>query len=276
MVDRLFWRAGFGPTAADRATWTGKPVSEAGRLAALVAGRDSAGPPGTRDGKALDPTGDDTDLVLSWVDRMVRSHEPVRRAHGRSSGTATSPTRATSVSPPQLLLKQNDLFRSATPTSAPTRTRRSATSPTRSTVDPSMLRYLTGEYNVKGAPNENYARELMELFGLGVARRERQAELQRERRAPARQGVLRLADRRRDPDAPKSYFTPDRWYNGPKIVFGKFGNYKQNEAVDLVLAHPAHAPFLVTKLWSEFVATPPDAATLGDLVATYTGSGRRS
>ena len=29
MVDRLFWRAGFGPSAQDRATWTGKPVSEA-------------------------------------------------------------------------------------------------------------------------------------------------------------------------------------------------------------------------------------------------------
>ena len=29
MVDRLFWRAGFGPTDKDRATWTGKPVSEA-------------------------------------------------------------------------------------------------------------------------------------------------------------------------------------------------------------------------------------------------------
>ena len=75
MVDRLFWRAGFGPSAQDRATWTGKPVSEA--VAWLLSAPASvAGSPGTRDGKALDPTGDDTDLVLGWVDRMVRGTNP--------------------------------------------------------------------------------------------------------------------------------------------------------------------------------------------------------
>ncbi len=40
-----------------------------------------------------------------------------------------------------------------------------------------------------------------------------------------------------------------------------------------MLAHPAHAAYLVTKLWNEFVATPPDAATVQALAATYTGGG---
>ena len=270
MVDRLFWRAGFGPTAADRAAWTGKPVADAVASLLKTPGGIS-GSPGTRDGKALDPTGDDTDLVLSWVDRMVRGTNPfVERLsffwHRHFANSRDS------VSPPQLLLKQNDLFRKYADL---------ATTPTASfrdmaydvTVDPSMLRFLTGEYNVKGAPNENYARELMELFGLGVtdaAGKPNYAEEDVKQLAKALSG-WQIDDK--DPDKATSYFTPDRWYNGPKIVFGKFGNYKQNDAVDLVLAHASHAPFFVTKLWSEFVSTPPDAATLAKLTAAYTSSG---
>ena len=72
MVDRLFWRAGFGPSAGDRAAWTGKPLDDAvDSLLDTPQGALVGGDP-TRDGKPLDPTGDDTDLVLSWVDRMVR------------------------------------------------------------------------------------------------------------------------------------------------------------------------------------------------------------
>ena len=57
-----------------------------------------------------------------------------------------------------------------------------------------MLRYLNGESNVKGGPNENYGREFMELFTLGVdARHHGREELQRERRRAAREVVHRLA-----------------------------------------------------------------------------------
>ena len=270
MVDRLFWRAGFGPTAADRAAWTGKPVADAvAWLLTTPAG--VSGSPGTRDGKALDPTGDDTDLVLTWIDRMVRCTNPfVERMsffwhrHFANSRDA--------VSPPQLLLKQNDLFRKYADFAAkPDASFRDLAYDV--TVDPSMLRFLTGEYNVKGAPNENYARELMELFGLGIldaAGKKNYAEEDVKQLAKALSG-WQIDDK--DPDKASSYFTPDRWYNGPKIVFGKFGNYKQNDAVDLVLAHAAHAPFLLTKLWGEFIATPPDSATLGKLVSAYTSGG---
>ena len=76
MVDRLFWRAGFGPTAADRAAWIGKPLTDAVDSLLNTPQAALAGPDPTRDGKPLDPTGDDTDLVLSWVDRMVRTNNP--------------------------------------------------------------------------------------------------------------------------------------------------------------------------------------------------------
>src|SRR5437016_5422185 len=77
MVDRLFWRAGFGPSATDRATWTGKTLEDA--VDSLLNTPQGAliGPEPANDGKALDPTGDDTDLVLAWVDRMVRTPNPL-------------------------------------------------------------------------------------------------------------------------------------------------------------------------------------------------------
>ena len=272
MVDRLFWRAGFGPTAADRNAWTGKPVADA--VASLLSAPGGlSGSPGTRDTKPLDPTGDDTDLVLSWVDQMVRSTNPfVERLtffwHRHWANSRQS------VSPPQLLLTQNALLRKYSDFAA---------SPDASfqnfaydmTVDPSMLRYLTGEYNVKGAPNENYARELMELFGLGAKSADgspNYSENDVRQLAKAFSG-WQIDDAK--PDAVKSYFNQDRWYNGPKIVFGKFGNYKQNEAVDLILAHPAHARYLVLKLWHEFIVPEPDAPTLDKLVATYTSGGMK-
>ena len=177
-----------------------------------------------------------------------------------------------SVSPPQRLRRQNGVFRRYAEFSAnPGASFRDLAY--EMTVDPAMLRFLTGEYNVKGAPNENYARELMELFGLGVldaSGKPTYSENDVRQLAKAFSG-WQINDS--NPDDAKSYFTPDRWYNGPKIVFGKFGNYKQNEAVDLVLAHPAPARFIVEKIWGEFIVPPPYAATLQALVSTYTGSG---
>ena len=265
MVDRLFWRAGFGPSAEDRATWTGKPVSEAVACAAVGARPASAGPPGTRDGKALDPTGDDTDLVLSWVDRMVRSTQPVRRAHGRSSGTATSPTRATRSRRPQLLLKQNDLFRRYSDFGAnPGASFRDLAYEV--TVDPSMLRYLTGEYNVKGAPNENYAPRADGAVRARRARRERQADLQRERRAPARQGVLRLADQRHQPGRREELLhARTAGTTARRSSSASSATTSRTTPSTWCSSHPrARAATWSRKLWSEFVAAPPDAATLQD------------
>jgi len=270
MVDRLFWRAGFGPTPEDRAIWSGKPVSDAVN-SLLTAPADLVGPAPARDGKALDPTGDDTDLVLSWIDRMVRTRNPLTERltllwHGHWANSRDE------VSPPQLLLTQNDLFRryanfGATPTASFKDLAYEVTE------DPSMLRYLTGESNVRGAPNENYARELMELFGLGVFNPAGAANYTEEDVKQLAKAFSGWQINDTNPDAATSYFTPSRWYNGPKIVFGKFGNYKARDAVDLVLAHPSHPRFLVLKLWGEFIVSPPDAATLSKLTSSYVSSG---
>ena len=103
-----------------------------------------------RDGKALDPTNEDTDLVLSRrrPDGRARRTPFVERLtffwHRHFANSRAS------VSPPQLLLQQNDLFRKYSRPRRPTRRSRSATWRTRSRVNPSMLRYLTGEEQRQG------------------------------------------------------------------------------------------------------------------------------
>ena len=272
MVDRLFWRAGFGPTADARARFTGKPVMDAVSWL-LTTPNALAGAAPLRDGKPLDPTGDDTDLVLSWIDQMVRGTNPlVERLtffwhrHWASSRE--------DVSPPQLLLKQNAVFRSYSSFGAnPNLSFRDLAYAI--TEDPAMLRYLTGESNVKGSPNENYARELMELFCLGVVGPSGQSNYSENDVRQLAKALSGWQINDTDPDQARAYFTPSRWYNGPKVVFGKLSNYTTRGAVDVVLAHPSHAQFLVRKLWDEFIVSPPDAATVNRLASLYTAGGLR-
>jgi uncharacterized protein (DUF1800 family) len=270
MVDRLFWRAGFGPTNADRERWTGNTL---GAAVDWLLGTPAAysGSPGTDRGAPLDPTGNDDDLVLAWVDQMNRAINPfVERMtffwHRHWANSRDS------VSPPQLLMSQTKLFRKyADFANHPKATFHDLAYAV--TIDPSMLRYLTGELNVRGAPNENYARELMELFTLGVtdaAGKPNYSQTDVEQLAKAFSGWQINDD---DPNNVHSYFTQSRWYDGPKLVFGKFENLTAAEAVNLVLSRPAHPAFILNALWSEFIVPPPSAATLKALTHLYTKGG---
>ena len=125
-----------------------------------------------------------------------------------------------------------------------------------------MLRYLTGESNVAGHANENYARELMELFTLGPvndAGAPNYSESDVQQLAKALTG-WQINDA--DPNAASSFFTTARWYSGPKVAFGKYGNWKTPDVVALVLSQPNHPTFLVRKLWGEFIPTPSRQPTL--------------
>jgi uncharacterized protein (DUF1800 family) len=277
MVDRLFWRAGFGPSAADRATWTGKLVTEA--VDALLSTPEGAlvGPEPTRDGKKLDPfgaDGGDTDLVLQWVDRMIRTPTPFIERLTFFWHRLWANSRM-EVSPPQLLVKQNALFRDYADFGKHPDADYGAMAQA-VTIDPSMLRYLNGETNVRGGPNENYGRELMELFALGVfdsAGKPNYTEDDVKNMAKALSGY-RLDDT--DPNNVTASFDSSRWFQGFKILsWGPRGNMNTADAVNNVLAHPAHAPYIVNRLWSEFVVGPPDAATLADLTKTYVDGGKK-
>lgn len=273
MVDRLFWRGGFGPTDAIRAQWIGKPAEDAVEWLLTASSDPLNGPAPAVDGVPLDPIGDesDRDSSLAWLDRMIRSSNPmVERLtlfwHRHFANSKAE------VSPPQLMHAQIALFRKYSSFGGGNAGLTFKQLANDVTADGSMLRYLTGEYNVKGRPNENYARELMELFALGVTddagqkiyREGPDGEVQQ--LAKALSGFT-VDDT--DPANVKIAFDPNRWYNGPKKAFGQEGNWKSQDVIDLVLAHPAHPNFFIRKLWGEFNSTPPPAADLAALVAAY-------
>jgi uncharacterized protein (DUF1800 family) len=152
-----------------------------------------------------------------------------------------------------------------------------------STLDAAMCMYLNGSDNVKGRPNENYARELMELFCLGPTTPDgtpnyTQADVEGLARALT---GWRLNFDEASADYGKIAFNPTRFEPGAKTFLGRTlpalgrtavaadGPAAVNAALDAVLGHPSHAPFLIRKLWAEFIATPIPAATLSALVAAY-------
>jgi uncharacterized protein (DUF1800 family) len=267
MVDRLMWRTGFGPDEAGRAALKGLSLHVAvDRL--IAAPQTPTGPVATRpDGTPLKPYESDTDLVLAWCDQMLRTGNPlVERLtffwHRHFA------TQRSMVSPPQLMTTQNALFRRYSDLRAfPTANFR--TLAYEMGEGPAMLRFLTGEDSTKKNVNENYGRELMELFCVGVtnaAGAPNYTEVDVREAARSATGWTIKDD---DPDAVTAVFDRTRWDDGQKTVLGKTGAFGHRELVDVVLAHPNHAPYIVTKLWHEFIPTAPTAATVRDLVNVY-------
>jgi uncharacterized protein (DUF1800 family) len=268
MVDRLMWRTGFGPSEADRRRWAGKSLHRVvDGLLAAPQGVPAGAPAMRSDGTPLLPHESDVDMVLAWCDRMLRTRNPLveRMTFFWHRHFATS---RDDVSPPQLMTQQNDLLRRYSDLAAhPTANFRSLVHEVGE--GPAMLRYLTGEDNTRRAINENYGRELMELFALGVtdaAGRPNYTEVDVREAARSASG-WQIDDE--NPDAAIGYFNRSRFDDGVKTVLGRSGAFGHRELVDVVLAHPSHAPFLVTKLWHEFIPTPPDRATVRDLATVY-------
>jgi uncharacterized protein (DUF1800 family) len=134
------------------------------------------------------------------------------------------------------------------------------------TKDPAMLKWLNGTDNSKGSPNENYAREMMELFTLGA---DRSAYTERDVREQARALTGWRNDWKPGVGDVNFRFDPRAHDSGVKRIFGKSGRFDWKDACSLCVTHPKHASFFVAKLWSYFVPTPPDAATQSGLEALY-------
>ena len=126
--------------------------------------------------------------------------------------------------------------------------------------DPAMLIYLDGAQNRKGAPNENFAREVMELFTLGEGHYSEQ-DIKEVARAFTGWSM--------DVDAGEFRFRRQAHDDGNKTVFGKEGKFNGDDIVTLLLQQPATGEFVVNKLWREFVSPEPDAAVVAQLAATW-------
>ena len=114
--------------------------------------------------------------------------------------------------------------------------------------DPAMLDYLDGERSNRHKPNENFAREVMELFTLGVGNYTEQ-DVQQLAKAFTGWGMSK--------NQLHYEYHPDNHDPGPKTLFGKTANYTCEEALQLLCTQPACAPFLVSKIWRYFVQDQP-------------------
>src|SRR3954454_17887104 len=261
--ERLLWRAGFGPRPGDVARFAAMGLDAA--IAELVhpVGEPVLIGPAAQDdgGNALAPY----DLYghdhLWWLDRMVRSNQPLveRMALIWHDWFACSRDKVQV----DLMLVQNALFRRAALGSFANLLRDV-------TVDPAMLAFLDGIDNRKGSPNENYAREVMELFTLGA---DRGAYTENDIRQAAKALTGWRADYVDGIGLTNFRYDATRHDTTNKTVFGKTGNWSWQDLCQLCLEHPLHPSFFVTKLWSYFVPVAPDGPTQATLQAAYVNSG---
>ncbi len=262
-VRRLLQRLGLGPRRGEVDTATA--AGFAATLDALTAPGPDAGAAATPlptfapiDRKAKDPASlqqvrqQRTQLVTWWLDRMAAADRPLPERltwfwHGHFA------TSIQKVRYPGLMAVQNATQR------------RLGTGDFRAlaqamAVDPAMLIWLDGGGNRVGKPNENLAREFMELFTLGVGH-----YTEDDVRAAARALTGWAVD---VPNATAS-LVPRRHDPGPETVLGRSVSDAPS-LVDELVGLPVSPQFIAGRVWTRFVSdTPPDPATLATLVDAY-------
>ena len=129
--------------------------------------------------------------------------------------------------------------------------------------DPAMIVYLDTATNRRGRPNENFAREAMELFTLGEGNYTEQ---------DVREAARAFTGWSIEPETGEYRWRPFAHDGGAKTVLGRSGNFDGDAVLDILLAQPATAEFVVAKLWREFVSPQPDAAEVRRIGARFRDS----
>ncbi len=181
-----------------------------------------------------------------WADRMLNTRRPLEEKmtlfwHGHFA------TIESKVRDYRKMLLQNETLRTH------------ATGNFRNLVvavakDPAMLYFLDAGVNVKGAPNENFAREIMELFTMGVGN---YSESDIREAARSFTGW--------NSDDLTFVVHKDQHDDGEKTVLGETGDFDGVEVIDIILRQPVTARYLSGKLYRYFVRQDPGDALAEDL-----------
>ncbi|HYC04078.1 MAG TPA: DUF1800 domain-containing protein [Azospirillaceae bacterium] len=126
--------------------------------------------------------------------------------------------------------------------------------------DPAMLIYLDNNRNVARAPNENLARELMELFTLGIGHYGEQ---------DVKEVARALTGYTVDGATESFRFDQRNHDSGQKTILGQTGRFTGDDVARILLNHPKTAELVVTKLWREFVSARPDPAEVRRLAEIF-------
>jgi uncharacterized protein (DUF1800 family) len=140
------------------------------------------------------------------------------------------------------------------------------------TIDPAMLVFLSGAESSKEAPNENYAREMQELFTLGAGNGYSERDVREHARA--------LTGWTNSWDSATGQTVDFRFEQalhdpGMKVIYGHRGRFDWSDSVRLVLAHPAHPTHFVTKLWSYFCPQPLSVRDTRAAARMYVATGKQ-
>jgi uncharacterized protein (DUF1800 family) len=125
-------------------------------------------------------------------------------------------------------------------------------------ADPAMLIYLDGMRSVARQPNENFARELLELFTLGEGHYS-EADIKNAARAFTGWTV--------DLDTGMFRFNEQAHDQGEKTFLGQTGRFNGQDIIAILLQQPRTAELIVEKLWREFVSLQPDPGEVKRLAA---------
>jgi uncharacterized protein (DUF1800 family) len=132
------------------------------------------------------------------------------------------------------------------------------------TPDLAMLRYLDLAASTGRAPNENYARELLELFTMGVG-----SYTEDDVKAAAKALAGWRLPMRTEPTAQTGIFDAKRAFTGAVTFLGKTGTFNTDSVIDTILAQDATAPFIVRDLVTSFVTPSPSDAYVARLADRF-------
>jgi uncharacterized protein (DUF1800 family) len=253
-IAHLLRRAGFGGTASQIATLAAQPLTTT--VDQLL--DFSGAPPDVQPAFLTDSTVADWqrefNLQAWWLDRMATTTTPLQEKlalfwHGHFA------TANYKVGDMLLMYQQNALWRAQ------------ATGNFRDLVQtmslqPAMLIWLDNDPNVKGQPNENFARELMELFTLGV-NQYTQDDVVASARAWTGHNTL-------DGDRETYHFYPERHDDGLKTFMGVTQDWDGPDIINFILGTDAThkliaAKFIAAKMWSFFAYPNPEQAVIDDI-----------
>src|SRR6266404_4986929 len=114
--------------------------------------------------------------------------------------------------------------------------------------DPAMMIYLDLQQSRKEHPNENWGRELMELFTVGIGNYSEQ---------DIRESARAFTGYRLDLVTQRSWFAPNQYDAGPKTFLGRTGNFNGDDIIHFLTKQPACAQFLAKKLCRFFIEDDP-------------------
>jgi uncharacterized protein (DUF1800 family) len=185
-----------------------------------------------------------------WIDQMIAGRDPLREKmvlfwHGYFTSSARDVKSAVAM------IQQNQLFH------------RLALGNFRELIgavirDPAMIEYLDNNQNRRGNPNENLARELMELFSLGAGNYTEE---------DIKEAARALTGWRTNDEKSESAFVPRQHDGGVKTILGRTGRFDAKDLVDILLDQPACPRWLAGKLLAYFEGQAPSEARLAEYAA---------